>query len=89
VVDIQKRKNIFASSLTSNIPLAAYITKILNERPDNKAPKLRFIAKLEDHLSETEAEEVLTAVPSWGRYAEIFSYNDNTEIYSLENPTSD
>ncbi len=87
--DIQKRKNIFASSLTSNIPLAAYITKILNERPDNKAPKLRFIAKLEDHLSETEAEEVLTAVTSWGRYAEIFSYNDNTEIYSLENPTSD
>ncbi len=87
--DIQKRKNIFASSLTNNVPLASYITKILNERPDNKAPKLRFIAKLEDHLSETEAEEVLTAVTSWGRYAEIFSYNDNTEIYSLENPTSD
>lgn len=87
--DIQKRKNIFARTLINNIPLAAYITKILNERPDNKAPKLRFLSKLEDHLSETEAEDVLTAVTSWGRYAEIFSYNDNTEIYSLENPTSD
>lgn len=84
--DTQEKKKIFAEQLVTHVALASYIRRILNDRPDNRAPRVRFLTKLEDHLSESEAREVLTAITSWGRYAEIFSYDDNTEVFSLENP---
>ncbi|WP_138721040.1 AAA-associated domain-containing protein, partial [Paraburkholderia kururiensis] len=37
-----------------------------------------------DFLSDQAAEETLDTVIDWSRYAEIFSYNDQTEIFSLE-----
>jgi len=86
--DTQKRKQIFAEHLMQNIPLAAYIYRVLQDRPGNHAPRVRFLTQLEDHMTEEEAEEALTAVTSWGRYAELFAYNDNSETYSLENPTA-
>jgi NitT/TauT family transport system ATP-binding protein len=39
-------------------------------------------------MAEPEANEALSAVTSWGRYAELFAYNDNTEMYNLENPSA-
>jgi NitT/TauT family transport system ATP-binding protein len=86
--DTQLRKQIFAEQLMHNIPLAAYIYRILQERPNNHAPRVRFLTRLEDHMTEEEAITALGAVTSWGRYAELFAYNDNTETYSLENPTA-
>lgn len=86
--DTQKRKQIFAENLMQNVPLAAYIYRVLQDRPGNSAPRVRFLTQLEDHMTEQEAAQALTAVTSWGRYAELFAYNDNTEMYSLENPTA-
>jgi NitT/TauT family transport system ATP-binding protein len=39
-------------------------------------------------MVEEDAIEALSAVTSWGRYAELFAYDDNTEMYSLENPSA-
>ena len=39
------------------------------------------------HGTEEAAEQTLRAVISWGRYAEAFAYDDQTERFSLENPT--
>jgi NitT/TauT family transport system ATP-binding protein len=86
--DTQKRKQIFAEHLMQNIPLVAYVYRVLQDRPGNHAPRVRFLTQLEDHMTEEEASEALTAVTSWGRYAELFAYNDNSETYSLENPTA-
>jgi NitT/TauT family transport system ATP-binding protein len=86
--DTQKRKQIFAEHLMQNIQLAAYIYRVLQDRPNNHAPRVRFAAQLEDHMTEEEADEALSAVTSWGRYAELFAYDDNSETYSLENPTA-
>ena len=33
------------------------------------------------------AERTLRAAISWGRYAELFSYSDQEEMFSLENPS--
>ena len=33
------------------------------------------------------AEQTLRAVVGWGRYAELYSYSDQDEMFSLENPT--
>lgn len=79
----QDRKVLFAAHLLRHVPLAARIRKVLLERRDQRAPRTRFAQELEDFLSDTSAEETLDAVIDWGRYAEIFSYNDQTEIFSL------
>ena len=82
--DTQPRKVMFASHLLRYVPLAALIKNVLDERPGHRAPRLRFEQELEDFLSDSAAEETLNSVINWGRYAEIFSYNDQTEIFSLE-----
>lgn len=84
--DILERKKIFANHLISYIPLAYYIRRVLDERPEHKALEERFLSELEDYLSEDAAKEVLRVVIEWGRYAEIFAYDYNTGQLSLENP---
>jgi len=79
----QERKTMFAEHLLKQVPLAARIRTVLNERPGHRAPRVRFEQELEDFLTDGAAEESLDVVIDWGRYAEIFSYNDQTEIFSL------
>ncbi len=84
--DILERKKIFANHLLSYIPLAYYIRRVLDERPEHRAAEERFLNELEDYLSEDAAKDVLRVVIEWGRYAEIFAYDFNTGQLSLENP---
>ncbi|MEM1244218.1 MAG: nitrate/sulfonate/bicarbonate ABC transporter ATP-binding protein [Pseudomonadota bacterium] len=84
--DILKKKEIFKTQLLKNIPLARRIRRVLDERPGHWAVKTRFLNELEDFLSEEEADRVLATAIDWGRYAEIFAYDNNSETLSLENP---
>lgn len=84
--DILERKKIFAEHLMSYVPLARHIRHELDKNPDHRVSEERFWGELEDYLSEEAAEEVLTIVIDWGRYAEIFAYDYNTGMLSLENP---
>ncbi len=81
------RKNIFQRQLLSSVPLAAHIRRVLAERNNHLAPKSRFFDELEDHMSAEAAEETLRSVIAWGRYAESFAYDDDSQTFSLENPT--
>ena len=83
--DMLPRKQIFADALMKHVPLAAHIRRVLDERPGHRAPAARFLRELEDHLSEEEAERVLDTVINWGRHAEIFAYDYDDEVLSLEN----
>ena len=85
--DVQERKQIFADSLIRNIAFIAHIRRVLDERPGHAAPEARFLGELEDHLSEEEAQRVLESVINWGRYAELFAYDYDRGVLSLENPT--
>ncbi|HIJ37507.1 MAG TPA: nitrate/sulfonate/bicarbonate ABC transporter ATP-binding protein [Rhodospirillaceae bacterium] len=85
--ELEGRKRLFSEHLRNNVPLAAHIRRVLDERPGHRAPLVRFESELEDGLSEDAATETLRTVISWGRYAELFSYDDQTELFSLENPT--
>ena len=60
---------------------------MLDERASHTAPKRRFVDELEDHMAEDAAEETLRTIISWGRYAEAFAYDDQSQSFSLENPT--
>ena len=37
-------------------------------------------------MSEEFAEETLAAIIDWGRYAELFAYDEQSQSFSLEDP---
>jgi NitT/TauT family transport system ATP-binding protein len=37
-------------------------------------------------MSEENADDTLKTVVSWGRYGELFAYDEQSETFSLENP---
>jgi NitT/TauT family transport system ATP-binding protein len=81
------RKKLFQKQLLAYIPLATHIRRVLQERANHAAPKSRFLDELEDHMSTEDAEHTLRAVTAWGRFAEVFAYDDDTGMFSLENPS--
>jgi len=83
---IQNRSGLFAAHLLRTVPLAAYIRRVLEERPSHQAPRSRFLEELEDHLGTNDAEHTLTAVTGWGRYAEVFFYDHKQRLFSLIRP---
>jgi NitT/TauT family transport system ATP-binding protein len=85
--DMEVRKKIFAQQIQAYVPLAAHIKRVLDERPGHRAPRVRFEEELEDYLSDAYAEETLDRVINWCRYAELFAYDDEAQMFSLENPT--
>jgi NitT/TauT family transport system ATP-binding protein len=80
------RKHLFARHLLTYVPLAAHIRRVLDERSSHTAPKSRFSDELEDYMAEDSAEQTLRTIISWGRYAEVFAYDDQRQVFSLENP---
>jgi len=84
--DILERKKIFSEHLKKYVPLARHIYAQLTHHPRHRALEEHFLSLLEDYLSEEEAERVLHTVIEWGRYAELFAYDYNSGVLSLENP---
>jgi NitT/TauT family transport system ATP-binding protein len=84
---IDDRKRLFQRQLLAYVPIAAHIRRVLQDRANHVAPKSRFLDELEDHMITESAENTLRAVVAWARYAEAFAYDDETETFSLENPT--
>jgi NitT/TauT family transport system ATP-binding protein len=84
--DTDERKKLFARHLITYVPLAAHVRRVLDERASHSAPKSRFFDELEDYMAEEAAEQTLRTIISWGRYAEVFAYDDNRQAFTLENP---
>jgi NitT/TauT family transport system ATP-binding protein len=85
--DLESRKRIFVKHLLQNVPLAAYIVRLLQERSDHIVPKIRLQMHLEDKLTHEQASQVIKNIIRLGRYAEIFAYDDNKQVFNTENPS--
>jgi NitT/TauT family transport system ATP-binding protein len=85
-LDTDARKKLFAEHLITYVPVIGLIRRVLDERPSHTAPAARFRNELEDYMSEDYADETLKTIVSWGRYAELFAYDEQSELFSLENP---
>jgi NitT/TauT family transport system ATP-binding protein len=84
--DILQRKQIFAEHLLKYLPIVAKIRQTLEQNVAHKVLKEDFLEELESNFSEEEADRILRTIISWGRYAEVFSYDDDAKELSLENP---
>src|ERR1700691_4943554 len=85
-METDARKRLFAEHMINYVPVIGLIRRVLDERPSHTAPEARFRNELEDYMSEGAADETLKTVVSWGRYAELFAYDEQSETFSLENP---
>jgi NitT/TauT family transport system ATP-binding protein len=88
-LETDARKKLFAEHLIAYVPVMGLIKRVLDERPSHTAPAARFRNELEDYMSEEYADETLKTLVSWGRYAELFAYDEQSETFSLENPGVD
>lgn len=80
--DTEERKRLFKEHLLRFVPLTAHICRVLGEREGHSAPRMRFQVELEDHLTGPDAQGTLRSATAWGRYAELFSYDDKTQMFS-------
>ncbi|MBN1684567.1 MAG: nitrate/sulfonate/bicarbonate ABC transporter ATP-binding protein [Gammaproteobacteria bacterium] len=84
--DILLRKKIFATHLLMYVPLVRHIYNILNASHNQRVSKKHILTDLEEYLSKDDAQRVLRIIIEWGRYAELFAYDDSSEELNLENP---
>jgi NitT/TauT family transport system ATP-binding protein len=84
--ETDERKKLFARHLITYVPLAAHVRRVLDERASHTAPRSRFFDELEDYMAEDAAAQTLRTIVSWGRYGEVFAYDDHAQAFSLENP---
>jgi len=79
--DIDQRKRLFKEHLLRFVPITAHICRVLAERHDHRAHRIRFQLELEDHLTRRDAERTLHAATAWARYAELIAYDDETRTF--------
>ncbi|MBT2341624.1 MULTISPECIES: ABC transporter ATP-binding protein [Pseudomonas] len=85
--DVDQRKQLFAQHLLRYVPLAGHVRRVLDDRPTRTAPARRFRDELEDFMAEHDAANTLDCVTQWGRYAELFAYDEVADQFSLDNPS--
>jgi len=82
--ETEDRKEIFAAQLRAHVPLISAITNVIDQRSNHRASAVRFRDELEDHMSPEYAAETLRTVIAWGRYAELFEYDEEAQQFGLE-----
>lgn len=82
--DITDKKVLFAKLLLEHVRLAQHIRNALEAAHGEKIAEDRFERELEAYFTADEAKRVLATMIDWGRYAELFAYDYNSGLLSLE-----
>lgn len=64
------------------LPLVAEVRRAL-EAHDGRVPRTEFLDRLHDYFSPAEAERQLSTALDWGRYAELFDYDPDSEEFVM------
>ncbi len=80
---INDRKALIKKQLVK-IGVFASLCQFLREQDDSQATRDQLLEKLADILPNENCEQTFTTVVNWGRYAELFGYNDDSETFYLD-----
>jgi NitT/TauT family transport system ATP-binding protein len=81
---IDERKQIVRSQLLDKIRLVQQIYRLLEAKRNQRIPEELVLDILENHFSPEEAQRQLNTAIDWGRYAEIYSYDEPAGQIFLE-----
>ena len=76
-------KKVFRDQALARISLLRRIVQDLEAAPGHTLPERHFLDKLEEHFGEDEAQAQLETAIGWGRYAELFNFQDERGIFHL------
>jgi NitT/TauT family transport system ATP-binding protein len=83
---VLEEKKIFREQALAHVSILRKIVQSLEDAPGHTLPEEYFLSLLEKHFSEEEAQAQLETAINWGRYAELFSFNENRGMFRLEEP---
>ena len=92
VEDVQEQKQIFRAQVMHNIELIRQIMDQLRETDSHSFKEDGLLEQLQENFSEPEARRQLDTAIDWGRFAELFAYDDDSgELYleEEEEPSAD
>jgi NitT/TauT family transport system ATP-binding protein len=78
------RKELFRTALQLRATLVMRIYAALSGKADRRLSGSFFLGLLEQHFSAAEARRQLDTAIDWGRYAELFGFEDDTNELYLE-----
>jgi NitT/TauT family transport system ATP-binding protein len=77
--DIATRKKLFREALLCHVTLIQQIRNALERKSDRAVPLEFFRDVLDEHLSQEDVQRQIDTALNWGRYAEIFTYDSETD----------
>ncbi len=83
---VLEEKKVFRDQALARISLLHRIVQDLEAAPGHTLPERHFLDLLEEHFDEDEAQAQLETAIGWGRYAELFTFQDDRGIFRLEEP---
>jgi NitT/TauT family transport system ATP-binding protein len=86
--DITTRKKLFRDAVLSHVTLIQQIHNALERKSDRAVPLGFFRDVLDKHFSQEDVQHQLDAALNWGRYAEIFTYDSQTDRLLLDDAAS-
>ncbi len=81
--DIQGRKELFRQAVLSHATFLQSIDSALHQKSDHSMPLEFFRDILDEHFAEHDVQMQLDTALNWGRYAEIFTYDPETDTLRL------
>jgi NitT/TauT family transport system ATP-binding protein len=66
------------------LPLFVKVMTFLKERDDHRASREQILEKLAELIPNENCEQTFTTLVNWGRYAELFGYNDDSQTFYLD-----
>ena len=86
--DVQRSKTIFAEAVL-DIPLVKLVVTSLKRAADGTLRGGFFRDLLAHHFTSEQVTRQLETATDWGRYAELYSYDADSEEYRLDQPDED
>jgi NitT/TauT family transport system ATP-binding protein len=81
--DILLRKEIFAKAVME-LPIFKWMVSLIQKSTKKRLHREIILGALELEFPEKQANRLLDTLINWGRYAEVISYDDNTEFIYAE-----
>jgi NitT/TauT family transport system ATP-binding protein len=82
--DIATRKKLFREAVLGHVTLIQQIRNALERKSDRTVPLEFFRDVLDEHLSQEDVQRQIDTALNWGRYAEIFTYDAQTDRLRLD-----
>jgi NitT/TauT family transport system ATP-binding protein len=81
---VLEEKSLFRQQALDGIQLLRQIARELEASPTHEMQEAPLLESLEQVFSPDEARRQLDTAIDWGRYAELFAYDDDTGEFTLE-----